>query len=233
MRSAPTTEMYTRCGAPGCDEAARTRFRVRSASPLLLPAQCTMAATPSTAGSIPSPVARSPVRNRMPSSASRPRRVSTRTSQPASRRRRTTCRPSVPVPPVTRMGDVIVICDLLNLSHRPGFVGHYYNDTTRRRNVTDGCTRRMAGGAFRGAPRPTEGGGLPDARLDERGRRRRAGDLAQARTLWRRWRREPGRVANDGRVKGVPEHAALAPLEARGVARGNPRRALERTRARP
>src|SRR5215203_1932501 len=60
----------------------------------------------------------------------------------------------------------------------------------------------------------TEGGGLPDARLDERRRRRRAGDLAQARTLWRRWRREPGRVANDGRGKGVPEHAALAPLEA-------------------
>src|SRR5919206_2197826 len=52
-------------------------------------------------------------------------------------RRRTTRRPSVPVPPVTRMGDVIVICDLLNLSHRPGLVRHYYNDVTRRENVTE------------------------------------------------------------------------------------------------
>src|SRR5918995_7295651 len=41
----------------------------------------------------------------------------------------------------------------------------------------------MAGEAFRGAPRPPEGGSLPDARLDERCRRRRAGVLAQARTL--------------------------------------------------
>jgi hypothetical protein len=34
MRSAPTTEMYTRCGAPARADAARTRFRVASASPL-------------------------------------------------------------------------------------------------------------------------------------------------------------------------------------------------------
>ena len=37
------TEMYTRCWRPArC--AARTRFRVASSSPLLLPAQCTMIA---------------------------------------------------------------------------------------------------------------------------------------------------------------------------------------------
>src|SRR5215211_7802488 len=57
MRSAPTTEMYTRCAAPARD-AARTRFRALSSSPLGLPARCTMVATPSTAGWIPSPVAR-------------------------------------------------------------------------------------------------------------------------------------------------------------------------------
>ena len=62
IRSAPTTEMYTRCGAPARD-AARTRFRALSSSPLLLPAQCTMISAPSTAASIPSPVARSPVTN--------------------------------------------------------------------------------------------------------------------------------------------------------------------------
>src|SRR5829696_1094372 len=72
----------------------------------------------------------------------------------------------------------------------------------------------MAGGAIRGAPRPPEGGCLPDARLDERGRRRRTGGLVATRTLRRRRRREPGRMADDGRGKGVPEHAALALLVA-------------------
>src|SRR5829696_753618 len=69
MRSAPTTEMYTRCAAPARD-AARTRFRALYSSPLALPAQCTMVPAPSSAGSIPSPVARSPVTNSMPSVAS-------------------------------------------------------------------------------------------------------------------------------------------------------------------
>src|SRR5215217_1940922 len=54
---------------------------------------------------------------------------------------------------------------LLDLSHRQGFVRHYYNDETRRENVTDGRTRRLAGGAVRGQPDPLEGGGLQDARL--------------------------------------------------------------------
>jgi hypothetical protein len=74
-------------------------------------------------------------------------------------------RPSVPVPPVTRIGDVMVppnmiallqesllnrddehpqVSILISLSHRDllptsaGFVRHYYNDGTRRGNVTDG-----------------------------------------------------------------------------------------------
>lgn len=37
--SDPMTEMYTRCRTPA-GETARTRFRVASASPLLLPARC-------------------------------------------------------------------------------------------------------------------------------------------------------------------------------------------------
>jgi hypothetical protein len=100
----PTIDTYTSWGDPARD-AAWTRFRVASTSPLLLVAQCTMAAVPSTAAATPSPVRRSPVRYRMPSVASRRCRVSTRTSQPASRSRRTTSRPRRPVPPVTRTGD--------------------------------------------------------------------------------------------------------------------------------
>src|SRR6266540_5500923 len=42
---------------------------------------------------------------------------------------------------------------------------------------------RMAGGAVRGAPHPPAGGGLPDARLAQRGRRRRAGRLAPTQPL--------------------------------------------------
>src|SRR5829696_5848690 len=45
IRSAPTTEMYTRWGAPARD-AARTRFLALSSSPLELPAQCTMISAP-------------------------------------------------------------------------------------------------------------------------------------------------------------------------------------------
>src|ERR671910_1054752 len=70
-----------------------------------------------------------------------------------------------------------------SLSHRPGLVRHYYNDTTRLGNVTDGRTRRLAGTALRGEPDPLEGGGIPDARLNQRGRRRRPGSLAPAQPL--------------------------------------------------
>jgi hypothetical protein len=104
IRSAPTTEMFTRCGVPARD-AARTRVRALSPSPFWLPAQFTMISVPATAASIPWPVSRSPTTNSIPSAASRPRLLSTRTLLPASRRRGTTRRPSVPVPPVTRMYD--------------------------------------------------------------------------------------------------------------------------------
>lgn len=113
-RSTPTIEMYTRCGGPAFDDcasddwacdAARTRFRVASASPFLLLAQCTIVPAPCTAAARPPPVARSPVTNTRPSWLLPLRRLSTRTSPPAPRSRDTTCWPSVPVPPVTRMGD--------------------------------------------------------------------------------------------------------------------------------
>src|SRR5215467_11446568 len=117
-RSAPTTEMYARCRVPA-RAAARTRFLALSSSPLLLPAQCTMISAPSTAASIPWPVARSPFTYSMPSPASRLRLLSTRTLRPASCSRRTTGRPSVPVPPVTRMSDVIAPPAPSSLPARP------------------------------------------------------------------------------------------------------------------
>src|SRR6266702_8210995 len=48
IRAAPTTEMYTRCCAPARD-AACTRCRALSSSPLAVPAQCTMVSIPLTA----------------------------------------------------------------------------------------------------------------------------------------------------------------------------------------
>src|ERR687890_1394490 len=90
-----------------------------------------------------------------------------------------------------------------SLSHRPGLVRHYYNETTRLENVTDGRTRRLAGTALRGEPHPPAGGGLPDARLNQRGRRRRPGSLAPPQPLRHQRHREPGRMADDGRGPGV------------------------------
>src|SRR5712691_5555103 len=103
----------------------------------------------------------------------------------------------------------------VSLSHRVGFARHYY-DETKRGNVTDGRTR-MAGGAIRGRASPPAGGGLPDARLPERGGRRRAGVLAPPQPLRHERRREPRRMADDGCRAGVPRHAALAQLTARGA----------------
>src|SRR5215204_5020531 len=113
-------------------------------------------------------------------------------------------------------------------SHRPGSIGLYYDDPTRRRNVTDERTR-LACEPFRGTSPPPEGGSLPDARIAKRGGRRGAGGLAPPRPLqlWRH--REPGRVAYHGRRAGVPEHAALAWVATRAV----PRRAVGRNLGRP
>src|SRR5215211_1334827 len=105
--SAPTTEMNTRWRAPA-RAAARTRWAALTSSPLAVPARWTMISAPSTAASTPWPVVRSPVTSSMPSTLSPPPRLSTRSSRPASRSRGTTCRPRVPVPPVIRMGAVMV-----------------------------------------------------------------------------------------------------------------------------
>ena len=52
----------------------------------------------------------------------------------------------------------------------------------------------------------------------ERGRRRRPGGLAAPQPLRHERRREPGRLADDGRRARVPRHAALAQVAARGAA---------------
>ena len=72
---------------------------------------------------------------------------------------------------------------------------------------------------IRGAPDPSAGGRLPDARLAQRGRRRRAGGLAAAQPRRRERDREPRRLADDGRRARLPRHAALAQVAARGAAR--------------
>src|SRR5438128_589118 len=101
------------------------------------------------------------------------------------------------------------------LSHRLSFDRHYY-DGTGRRNVTDGRTR-MAGGAIRGEPDPPESGRLPDARLAERGGRRRPGSLAATQPLRHEQCREPGRMGGEGRLRHVRDAVRRTP---RGDARG-------------
>src|ERR671933_2739553 len=86
----------------------------------------------------------------------------------------------------------------------------------------NGGRTRLAGTAIRGEPRPPEGGRLQDVRLDRRGRRRRPGDLAATRPLRLRSRREPQRVAYDGRLTGLPGRTALPCLEPRSATRGVP-----------
>jgi hypothetical protein len=71
----------------------------------------------------------------------------------------------------------------------------------------------------------SQGGGLPDARLAERGGRRGPGSLATPHSLRPYWRRKPRRMADDGRRAGVPGHAALAQVATRGTS--------GRARARP
>src|SRR3954469_22820410 len=70
-----------------------------------------MISVPSTAGSIPSRVDKSPITKSTPA-ASRLRLLRTLTLQPASCSRLTTRRPSVPVPPVTNVG--VFICPPLS-----------------------------------------------------------------------------------------------------------------------
>ena len=119
---------------------------------------------------------------------------------------------------------------MLLSSHRP-LARVNTDDPPRRADVTDGRAR-LAGGAVRGAPDPPARRRLPDARLAERGRRRRPGGLAPAQPRRRRRGREPRRLADDRRRAGLPEHAALAPVAARGAARRAHARADRRPRRR-
>src|SRR6266540_2538489 len=100
-------------------------------------------------------------------------------------------------------------------SHRPVFGSHCY-DRSRRRNVTDE-RGRLAGGAVRREPAPPAGGGLPDARLTRGGGGRRAGSLAPSQPLGGKRDREPGGMADHSRGACVPDHAAVAPVPARGA----------------
>src|SRR6516225_3396736 len=83
----------------------------------------------------------------------------------------------------------------------------------------DGGRARLAGGAIPGPPPSPAGGGLPDARLAHRGRRRRPGNLAAAHPQPHRHERgpQPGRLADDAGRAGVPGHAARAHRTARGT----------------
>ena len=83
---------------------------------------------------------------------------------------------------------------------------------------------------------PSAGGGLPDAGLDRRGRRRRAGNLAAAEPLRYQRGRKSRRMADDGGRAGLPRHAALAQIAARGAdgaACAGARRRRRRTSATP
>ena len=78
---------------------------------------------------------------------------------------------------------------------------------------------RLAGRALRAAPTPPAGGLLPDARLAQRGRRRRARGVAALKQR----RHQPGgrsrRVADDRRRSDLPQRAALPCGATRGAVR--------------
>src|SRR5918998_1655894 len=131
-RSAPTTEMLTRCGRPAA-VAAATRVRARSPSPLALPARWTIVLTPRTASATPAPVARSPRTSSKPSAAGRSLRLRTRTRAPACCSRGTTSRPRLPAPPVTRM---VFIGSPSGLGHIREVPRVYPDDPRLERNVT-------------------------------------------------------------------------------------------------
>src|SRR4051794_8281121 len=77
-----------------------------------------------------------------------------------------------------------------------------------RKDATDERTG-LAGGAVPGGAAPAARGRLPDAGVDQRGRRRRAGGLATAQWISVRRDREPVGLANHRRRSGVVEHAAF------------------------
>src|SRR5262249_28765309 len=77
---------------------------------------------------------------------------------------------------------------------------------------------RLAGGSLRGEPDSPAGGGLPDARLAERGRRRRAGVVAPLEPLRYERGAESRRLAHDCRRARLPGHAPGAEVAPRGAA---------------
>jgi hypothetical protein len=88
----------------------------------------------------------------------------------------------------------------------------------------------VAGRPLRGAPVAPAGGGLPDARVAHRGRRRRPGHLAAAQPGRDGRGREPRRVADHDRGPRLPEHAAVARHPARGAPRRPPPRSRDQRR---
>ena len=97
--------------------------------------------------------------------------------------------PSVPVPPVSRMDAVMSLSSSsrtggratapggpVDPRSRSGLAGSTFLTPRDERNVTRERTR-LADRALRGAPDPSAGRGLPDARVGQRGRRRTPGDL--------------------------------------------------------
>ena len=86
---------------------------------------------------IPSPVSRSPITCSTPASPSRPCLLSTRTARPCVRSRATTRRPSVPVPPVTRIGPASCPCPL-------GLAALMAPPLSRGASVTPAASRRSS-----------------------------------------------------------------------------------------
>src|SRR5215207_4596748 len=94
----------------------------------------------------------------MPSATSLGCLLSTRTSRPASRSRATTSRPSVPVPPVTRMGDVIT--RPLSSSENPSLLA--------RRTDFGECDRSGMEGPRGAEPEVVQAGGRVGPAADRR-----------------------------------------------------------------
>src|SRR5690606_2603343 len=147
-------EMNTRWRTPWC-AAARTRAWVAVSSPRGAPARCSTVSTPATAGATPMSRRRSPTTYSTPSASGCGWRLSTRTLRPDSRSSGPTCRPSVPVPPVTRTGEVIVVSPWSLGSASPTCGEHAFPHGTHRASLAGrdcGATGRETAPRYAGAP---------------------------------------------------------------------------------
>ena len=77
---------------------------------------------------------------------------------------------------------------------------------------------------LRGTPAAAHGPRLPDARLQDRGRRRGAGGVDPLQPLGHERRREPRRLAHDRRLAGLPKRPPVAPHAIDRSPRRRPRR---------